>query len=256
MKIKLNKIYKSIISLPEDIEFPPFVVLTGLNGSGKTQFLEGINNGCINLFNGVIKLEGDTLYTHETFKPKQIEISRKDVENQRNDIINDLDKQIKKYKEFRKNDKNGKFNFGFKDILDKILINSKIEIENLTSQDLRTFYPLDDKFNKTNIFQYNFETLFKDYQVKILKNNFNNFLIQQGRKNIEYLDDKKFIELYGEAPWDIFNKIIKEVNFGYQLNYPSFSDQIETPFQLKLINMSGDEISINDLSFGEKRECQ
>ena len=48
MKLSFLKIYKSIDSLP-DIELPDFVVLTGVNGAGKSHLLEAIENGSMQI---------------------------------------------------------------------------------------------------------------------------------------------------------------------------------------------------------------
>lgn len=46
MKLTFIKPHKSIISCPK-IELPNFVVLTGVNGAGKSHLLEAIENGCV-----------------------------------------------------------------------------------------------------------------------------------------------------------------------------------------------------------------
>ncbi|PZO44938.1 MAG: AAA family ATPase [Pseudanabaena frigida] len=50
MKLSFLKSYKSIDSLP-DIELPDFVVLTGVNGAGKSHLLEAIENGFMQIDN-------------------------------------------------------------------------------------------------------------------------------------------------------------------------------------------------------------
>lgn len=47
MKLKLVKTYKSINSVSEDIDLPNFVVITGLNGAGKSHLLDAIANGAV-----------------------------------------------------------------------------------------------------------------------------------------------------------------------------------------------------------------
>lgn len=48
MQLELVRAHKSIKQLP-DIEINDFVILTGVNGAGKTQFLECLNNGYIKI---------------------------------------------------------------------------------------------------------------------------------------------------------------------------------------------------------------
>lgn len=47
MKLKFENIYKSIKGINEELELPSLVLLTGLNGAGKTQLLEAIHNKSI-----------------------------------------------------------------------------------------------------------------------------------------------------------------------------------------------------------------
>ena len=48
MKLTLINAYKSISSFPET-ELPDFVIITGVNGAGKSHLLEAINSGCIQI---------------------------------------------------------------------------------------------------------------------------------------------------------------------------------------------------------------
>lgn len=50
MKLTFVKPYKSIISFPE-IELEDFVILTGVNGAGKTHLVEAIENGSVQIDN-------------------------------------------------------------------------------------------------------------------------------------------------------------------------------------------------------------
>jgi predicted ATP-dependent endonuclease of OLD family len=50
MKLSFLKIYKSITSFPE-VKLPDFVVLTGVNGAGKSHLLEAIENGSMQIDN-------------------------------------------------------------------------------------------------------------------------------------------------------------------------------------------------------------
>jgi AAA15 family ATPase/GTPase len=48
MKLIFQRPYKSIKSLPI-IELPDFVIITGVNGSGKTHLLQAISNSCVQI---------------------------------------------------------------------------------------------------------------------------------------------------------------------------------------------------------------
>ena len=71
MKIKVIQPYKSIKSLPE-ISLPNFVVLTGINGSGKTHLLEGITAGRIHLEIERRKVSSIVHFNYQDFIIKQV----------------------------------------------------------------------------------------------------------------------------------------------------------------------------------------
>jgi ABC-type branched-subunit amino acid transport system ATPase component len=81
MRLSFLKIYKSIASFPE-IELPNFVVLTGVNGAGKSHLLEAIDNGSIQIDDIVVnnqtrpirRFDGTNLIPQDTgaFAPYQI----------------------------------------------------------------------------------------------------------------------------------------------------------------------------------------
>jgi len=48
MRLTFINAYKSISSFPET-EIPDLVILTGVNGAGKSHLLEAINSGCIQI---------------------------------------------------------------------------------------------------------------------------------------------------------------------------------------------------------------
>ena len=48
MKITLITPYKSILNFPTT-ELPNFVIVTGVNGAGKSHLLEEISNGCVQI---------------------------------------------------------------------------------------------------------------------------------------------------------------------------------------------------------------
>lgn len=63
LELRSLRPYKSVLDLNGQLELPDFSIVTGLNGSGKTQLLEGILNGRI-----AVLIEGQTVPTDQIQK--------------------------------------------------------------------------------------------------------------------------------------------------------------------------------------------
>lgn len=100
MKLSFLKIHKSIASFPE-IELPNFVVLTGVNGAGKSHLLEAIENGSMqiddiavnNQTRPIRRFDWTNLIPQDTgaFAPYQIT-------QERHGFWNELSQYIKEYR--------------------------------------------------------------------------------------------------------------------------------------------------------------
>lgn len=66
------------------------------------------------------------------------------------------------------------------------------------------------------------------------------------------IDDESFIKKFGPAPWSLINEILKRAKLPYEFPSPGLSNP-ELAYTLKLIDITtGKNISVNDLSSGEK----
>lgn len=83
--------YKSIKDRFDMPEFKNFNVITGLNGSGKTHFLEAIRGGDITLAIDELKIETIQFFDYQNFKLKNEETIN---QNYYRDIVNRLWQQI------------------------------------------------------------------------------------------------------------------------------------------------------------------
>ena len=100
MRLSFLKIHKSIVSFPE-IELPNFVVLTGVNGAGKSHLLEAIENSSIQVDDIIVddqtrpirRFDWASLTPHDTgaFAPYQIT-------QERHGFWNELSQYIKEYR--------------------------------------------------------------------------------------------------------------------------------------------------------------
>ena len=82
MKLKYNNIYKSIGPEIQEcfnhLEFPDLTVITGINGSGKTQLLEAINQGFISIeHDGILNYGPKTFFNYNDFVLQSIAENRR-----------------------------------------------------------------------------------------------------------------------------------------------------------------------------------
>lgn len=254
MLIESTLAYKSITPLKTN-GVPDFIIISGLNGSGKTHLLEGISSGVISLIENNTTLNPVKLVDHNTLSPTNGTIVS--IENLRQEVQNTYNKyqsytDIIKQKPLYTFEALG-INPQFKKLFRLIADSAKKDINNLTMDDFYRHYPMKDGLNNVDIFQQNFSFLFKRYQVKKFDNKVSKFLAQELPKdNIEFLEDDEFVRLYGEPPWELVNKILKEANLDYQINAPQFL-QRDAPYELRLVNkFNNAEVFFSDLSSGEK----
>lgn len=256
IKLLLQNKFKSLD--PFQIELPNFVILTGLNGVGKTQILQGIQNDLITLIdeNGN-KLDPKKYVTSNNLAPNNSAIVTRDQLLQ---VPRGLwDEFSNQYLNSKKQNPDLRFDNVFNPksqhyyTITKISEYADKEINDLTAEDFYHFYPIEDGYENIDVFQQNFSNLFKRYLDKYEENEFRRYKNEnRGNKNISFLKDNEFIDTYGDAPWLLVNEIIKEADLDYYLDVPEDYNK-DAPFQLKLVNtINKAEINFSDLSSGEK----
>ncbi len=93
-----------------------------------------------------------------------------------------------------------------------------------------------------------------DYYLKYRNNQLNKFLNATEGKSIPVMSETEFIETHGEKPWEIINSILKTFNsLEYRVNSPE-GTEIFSDFILKLVHTTrtGLEIDFSSLSSGER----
>lgn len=256
MILRSSTAFKSLPPI-ESLELPDFVVLSGINGSGKSQLLEAIAGQIIKIFihgrpvessdgsNKIIKL-----VTHDTFTPNSAgTISYENILGMNHNLLHNLNV-------YRSNKKIGNVaNFassfpGLAPIIEKIARTAGKEVDELSDYDITFYYPIEGDLSG-DIFTHNLTTLFKRYQVKKYLNEFNVFRQQRGLP-VDFLTDEEFERINGLPPWELVNQILLEAKIGYRVTTPE-AQIPEAPFQAQLVNeLSGAEIDFTDLSSGEK----
>lgn len=253
MKLTLGLKYKSLE--PFTIDLPNLTILTGVNGAGKTQILSSIIENQLKLTENNVELNPKKYVTHSTLSPNDSAVvTRQSVNQGIENMWNTYNAFLQQYKI----NPNRQLQHHFGDprqikVIEKISKEAGKSSLQLTSNDFFKYYPIEDGLTHNDVFYQNFSNLFKRYNDKLLENKFNKFLNEnEGQKEIEFLSNEDFLKIYGEAPWDFVNKIIKEAKLDYQINSPISLHQ-DAPFELKLINtFNKAEVKFSDLSSGEK----
>lgn len=253
IKLKLDKEYKSL--KPFEKELPPFTILTGINGAGKTQILSALVENKMELIINNEKIQQKTFVTHSNLIPNNGGITRKsDIFAHAENIWNDYSRFQLQYK----NNANIKLENSisskqYQKLIKHVSVLSNKPIETLDKNDFYDYYPLEDGLATTNVFYQNLSMIFKRYHSKFMDNKFNRFLAtEENNKNIKFLTDEKFNDIYGGNPWELINKIFEQSHLNYYVTSPE-NDHPEIPFTLKLKNkLNNAIIDFNDLSSGEK----
>ncbi len=104
-----------------------------------------------------------------------------------------------------------------------------------------------------NLFITQCALIFKSYHTRKVKNDFNKYRSDTLKINgINFLSDEEFYQKYGPPPWILVNDILARANLPYRVTSPEVGD-FELPYRLRLVDKTTDtNISVNDLSSGEK----
>jgi ABC-type cobalamin/Fe3+-siderophores transport system ATPase subunit len=262
MFIQSSTGYKSIGRIQPPIELPDFVVLSGLNGAGKSQLLEALNEGAILLldqsskpFSAEHSRRSPNLIkflTHGSFAPKDGVIASHEMLRQ---PMSQLIQIYENYKQRKNLEPKHTVATQMPDdklkLLKQIAEYSEKDIEDLNADDIVRHYPLEDDSQQRDLFSHSFSSLFKRYEMKRHDNEFDHFLSTK-QSELRYLSEAEFANRYGHPPWILVNSILAEAKLDYRANTPE-GQHSDTPFQLKLVStLNGVEINFSDLSEGEK----
>lgn len=254
MNLVLNTKFKSLA--PFQVELPDFVILTGLNGAGKTQLLTAISERQMRILENNNDLAPIKYVTSLSLAPNESTVVTRE---QLNAGVQTLWQQFQQYHQHKANNPNIRLddifgqNAAQSKTIEKISKNSKKSLENLDADDFFNHYPLQDGLGQTDVFYQNFSSLFKRYQDKFDENEYKQYRNEhKGNKGISFLSNEEFLTTYGEAPWNFVNKIILGAKLDYYINSPEQSNR-DAPFELKLVNnFDKTQIKFGDLSSGEK----
>lgn len=263
MKIELSQNYKSL--LPFSAELPSFVVLTGLNGAGKTQLLTGLSENIILAYE-----EDETLQLIKYIPSQQLvyfesgPASNNFMENQifsiwnRYTMIrNQITSMLQKHRRDRTNEQilldmlrtepnNDEIIYSINYVADQL----KISIFDINQNDLVNHFPIREY--KSGLFNQNLSRVFKRYYDKLEVNRYNQFRSKIHGEDVEFVSNDEFVKRYGEAPWELINNIFQKFNSDYEVTTPIGLHR-SADFLIGLRNkINNSSIGFEDLSSGEK----
>jgi ABC-type uncharacterized transport system ATPase component len=239
MEIKFEGKYKSITSF-NWTEIPRFVVITGPNGTGKSQLLDLIYNSITKtqITSGKISIIGQNIKANEiTFLKGEWQLANTGHVSLFT-IQQKMDGYFNNFKQgnYRQNQPNQfKLHFAFQEILKK----TGKQHNTISKEEFYEHFP-EILIEQESQLSQKIGEVFYNYRLSE---------IELLSKRVSEEDIKKEI---GEKPWIVLREIIKESKLPFDINDPS-EYGIRDSFQLKLTHqILNEEINFNDLSSGEK----
>lgn len=239
MEIKFEGKYKSITSFVwKDI--PDFVVITGPNGTGKSQLLELIHNTFIPKQNFTQKV----IITGESFKPSEVTFLKGEWELQNtrsvdlSTILKNKDNLFQSYTN-RNHGYNETAKVRIYEAFDEVTRKTGKGPKQLTKEEFFDNFP-DLIIEDENTMSQKIGEIFYNYRLSEIQ-------LQSERKTPSEINDE-----LGSKPWNVLKEIIREAKLPFEINDPS-ELKIRDSFQLKLTHtILNEEIEFSDLSSGEK----
>lgn len=239
MDITFRGKYKSITNF-DWTGVPEFVVITGPNGTGKSQLLDLIYNSITNKPGTAQKVS----ITGQAIKPDEVTYLKGEWQLQNTGHVSlfTIQQQMDGY---YNNFRQGHY-------------------RQYQEGQIKMFYAFEEILKKTGK-QHNTitkEEFFEHFPEILLEQEsqlsqkigevFYNYRLSEIELLAQKITDKEIIEKIGEKPWAVLKEIIKESKLPFEFNDPSTSG-IRDGFQLKLTHqILKEEINFNDLSSGEK----
>ncbi len=274
----------------DPVNIPEFVVLTGVNGSGKSHLLDaiykkhvaisGMESAHVVLFNyETFKLDNEPIFNgHQLSKEceeawkyhkqqvknnveawrsglgEKYEHLKASCEAEMKSFLSLSSEDLKPYKQQAKEfflSPNNKQNQNAQGIY-SIAKRIPYSIDEIQHNDfIRLYKPFS---YKNEFLPSQLGKIFWDYYLKYRNNQVNEFENIHNGKNYEFLSEQEFLDVHGKKPWDLINQVLKAFDtLKYKVNSPEGSDFFGN-FQLKLQHTENDnlEIEFDRLSSGEK----
>lgn len=237
------------------------IVLTGKNGSGKTRFLESIQNQRSKAY-----INDDSIKPYEIRFVQQANLNPNFGSGYHYDQQNSRITESLRMFDRIKDKLNSPWNpelfqdmfrghqegldpeslFKLCQFISKALRKPANE---LTHEDIRFHYeePVRDVLGIQNI-----STIVNQYIKRVHENEHNEWKCREKGANVKFWPHDLFIENFGEKPWIVINNILSDTFDGkFYFNFPD-EDSLSYIYQAQLLQRDGLPVSIEKLSSGEK----
>jgi len=272
------------------VEIPNFVVLTGVNGSGKSHLIqaiekgnvviEGLNNPHVVHFNyETFKLENESAFTAHQLsaeREKAWSFYQQQVKPQatswRNAVGGEYqalkDECVNENKPFwsAAKDKVQQYKNQVSAFLTRNNLRGNAQAQGIYSLAKKLPYGIDEIDHETFVSLYKpyqftkdflphqLGKIFWDYYAKYRHNQVNAFENEKNNRGYPALTEEEFVAAHGRKPWELVNEILATFDsLKYRVNSPEGADMFSS-FQLKLqhIEKPGLEVDFGHLSSGER----
>lgn len=272
----------------DSVQIPGFVVLTGVNGSGKSHLLGALEQKKVVISD--MENAHVVLFNYETFKlENEGAFNAQQISSEREQAWSFHQQNIKpnaqswrsglgeKYTSFKNSCEGEKKSFLSLEgeELNPYKLNLKnffnahkqnAQAQGIYSVAKKISYSIDEiehddfvRYYKPYTFKNNFlpnqlGKILWDYYEKYFRNQMNEFENEKHDKNYQVLSEEEFVDMHGEKPWELINRILETFDtMQYKVNSPEGLGYFDN-FQLKLIHTEKENLEVNfdSLSSGEK----
>lgn len=289
MRLEFKKQHLSIEQF-SPVELPEFVVLTGVNGSGKSHLLEAIANRSVTIVG--YEQSNIVLFDYQNFRMEnEPPFNAQQLAKEREDAWQLYESQIKNnvqtwksglipdYEQVKavcKKERRGILSRGLETlsqyrqhVTNYFLaprFRENYQMQGIYSLAKKLPFSIDEitreefdlKFRpyvlKNNFLPHQLGKVFWDYYVKYQGNEIREFQNEKHGKNHAVLTQEEFVAEHGPKPWDVINEILRQFDtLHYVINSPEGADVFGN-FQVKLKHTDNPklEVEFSSLSSGEK----
>ncbi|MEJ2871749.1 AAA family ATPase [Actinomycetospora sp. OC33-EN08] len=251
--------YKSIVSVPTSEDVGSFVVLTGVNGSGKSHLLSALEQGAITIV-------GASKPPHvgvRTFRLSELmaDPPAQDTPKNHAERWANIATQIRSWAEQNPGlQPEQREAFVIQNLKQSRLVSEAALLELLDYRDgflhefefddIREALPLN--FEELDPFKASLSTVFGTYYARREQHRQYEYRNHRYNDPTPFLNDEEFAAKYGPPPWELMNDTLERIGLHYEFREPAGIPE-NVPYQPKLRDRgSGLEVPVEELSTGER----